>query len=226
MFDLKEFISRVPVVGSIARRIYYATYTFPGSESYWEQRYSSGGHSGAGSYGKFAEFKAEVLNDFVRENDVGSIIEYGCGDGNQLKLAAYPKYLGFDVSATAIDMSRRLFADDPTKQFRLMSDYAGDTADLTLSLDVIYHLVEDAVFEAYMRRLFESATRFVIVYSSNTDDAVDSGATHVRHRQFTRWVDANITGWSLMRHVPNAFPYAGDHRKGSFADFFIYQRKD
>jgi hypothetical protein len=39
--------------------------------------------------------------------------------------------------------------------------------DLELSLDVIYHLVEDEVFDAYMRSLFAHAGRFVVIYSSN-----------------------------------------------------------
>ncbi len=65
---------------------------FPGSDKYWEQRYAVGGNSGVGSYGKFANFKAEVINKFVREHKIKSVIEFGCGDGNQLKLANYPSY--------------------------------------------------------------------------------------------------------------------------------------
>jgi hypothetical protein len=34
-------------------------------------------------------------------------------------------------------------------------------AELGLSLEVIFHLVEDDVFDVYMRHLFASATRFV-----------------------------------------------------------------
>lgn len=226
MGNLKEFISNMPVIGRIARKIYYKLYRFPGSESYWEQRYLSDDTSGVGSYGKFADFKAEILNDFVRDNGVMSIIEYGCGDGNQLKSAVYPQYLGFDVSPTAVSMCKGMFDADSTKQFRLISEYAGETAELTLSLDVIYHLVEDDVYESYMRQLFESATRFVIIYSSNTDDLLDSEATHVRHRKFTSWIETNAPGWTLAQHVPNKFPYDGDHQKGSFADFYIYRRDD
>ena len=157
----------MPILGRLLRKMYLSISPFPGSASYWNKRYLSGGNSGVGSYGKFAEFKAGVLNDFVRENSVKSVIEYGCGDGNQLKRADYPQYIGFDVSPAAIAKCRSLFADDCTKQFRLVSEYAGDTAELTLSLDVIYHLVEDDVFDSYMRRLFGSATRFVIIYLSN-----------------------------------------------------------
>ena len=175
MRDFKGLVHRTPVVGRIARNIYLTFYKFPGSESYWDRRYSSGGNSGAGSYGKFSALKARTLNAFVEENGVSSVIEYGCGDGNQLRTAEYPQYLGFDVSPVAIAMCRKIFAQDATKSFRLMSEYAGETARLALSLDVIYHLVEDEVFESYMHRLFASATRYVIIYSSDTEDPADNG---------------------------------------------------
>ena len=123
-------------------------------------------------------------------------------------------------------MCKRMFDGDSTKQFRLTSEYGGETAELALSLDVVYHLVEDDVFESYMRRLFESATRFVIIYSSNTDDPSDSVATHVRHRRFTGWIENNAPAWTLAQYIPNKFPYEGDLRKGSFADFYIYRRSD
>lgn len=35
------------------------------SKNYWENRYKSGGNSGAGSYSNLAEFKAEIINEFV-----------------------------------------------------------------------------------------------------------------------------------------------------------------
>lgn len=196
---------------------------FHSSKQYWEQRYASGGNSGAGSYNAFAEFKAEVLNEFSSENNVRTVIEFGCGDGNQLKVARYPRYIGFDVSGTAIARCRELFASDPSKSFRLMDEYRGETADLVLSLDVIYHLVEDDVFEDYMRKLFAASDRFVIIYASDSEDNSGVDVKHVRHRKFTRWIASNQPGWGLVRHVPNRYPYRGDHLTGSFADFFIYQ---
>jgi hypothetical protein len=105
-----------------------------------------------------------------------------------------------------------------------MSEYDGETADLTLSLDVIYHLVEDDVFERYLRTLFGASRRYVIIYSSDSDDNRGYEGTHVRHRKFTRWIQENLTGWKLSRHLPNRYPYRGDYRTGSFADFFLYER--
>jgi hypothetical protein len=196
---------------------------FTGSGAYWESRYAAGGDSGDGSYRTLAAFKAEVLDAFVAEHGVRSVIEYGCGDGNQLALAHYPQYLGFDVSPQAVERCRARFADDPTKAFALLADYDGQHADLTLSLDVIYHLVEDEVFEEHMALLFDSADRFVGIYSSNEEDADDT-PPHVRRRRFTDWIEANRPGWTLAEFLRNRYPYERDTRTGSQSDFFFYER--
>jgi hypothetical protein len=227
---LKDALKRVPVLGPLARSALglYRKATFPGSTPYWAGRYSEGGNSGRGSYGGFAEFKAEVVNGLVREFAVTSVIEFGSGDGAQLALAQYPRYIGLDVSRDAIQRCGRRFADDPTKSFFVYDpacfmDRAGlFRADLALSLDVIYHLTEDAVFEAYMTHLFASATRLVIIYSN--DDDRRSAAAHVRYRRFSRWISHYAPTWSLVRHIPNRFPDTGDDRTGSPSEFFVYRR--
>lgn len=197
---------------------------FPGSEQYWIERYEAGRTSGAGSYDELAEFKAEVVNGFVASHGIKSVMEFGCGDGNQLKLADYPSYAGFDVSPRAVELCREIFRGDDTKQCLLMEDYQGQTAELTLSLDVVYHLVEDEVFESYMKILFGAAERFVIIYSTNSDMREEQQSRHVRHRIFSEWVDANATEWKLREHVPNRYPPDGSGTRGSSADFFIYKR--
>jgi len=198
---------------------------FEGSAKYWDDRYARGGNSGAGSLDKFGQFKAEVVNRFVRDHQVQSVIEFGCGDGRQLSIADYPRYTGFDVSTEAVNLCRTRFKDDDTKTFATVADYTGQQAELSLSLDVIYHLVEDAVFESYMGRLFDSSQRWVIVYASNQDATDRAEAAHVRHRKFTRWVDANRPEWVLRETIPNRYPYTGDFRLGSFSEFFIFERQ-
>lgn len=200
---------------------------FPGrfsSADYWQRRYAQGGNSGAGSYAHLAEFKAEVLNDFVQRHGVGSVIEFGSGDGNQLTLARYPHYVGVDVSRRAVEICTEKFAGDSTKRFVHLDDFRGEQAELALSLDVIFHLVEDGVYADYMARLFAAGTRFVGIYSSNKVDV--QPAAHVHHRRFTDWVDANAGDWRLIEHVPNRFPDDGDHLSTSFAEFYFYERRD
>lgn len=197
---------------------------FRSSGDYWQGRYAAGGNSGAGSYNHLAEFKAEVINGFVTTHGIADVVEFGCGDGNQLGYAVYPRYSGYDVSPQAVQICRQRFAGDRTREFFLLQDYDQRQADLTLSLDVIYHLVEDPVYEDYMRRLFLAARRYVIVYSSDREQAPAANSPHVRHRAFTKWVGQHCPDWTLMATIPNRFPYNGDASVTTFADFYIYER--
>lgn len=233
---MKEFIKKIPFLGNDFRRIYWTMFSpkrrservldlqFTKSADYWEDRYSVGGNSGAGSYGLLAEFKSDVLNRFVTEHEVGSVIEFGCGDGNQLRLAQYPSYTGIDISATAIARCKEIFPSDTSKYFIHTLDYRGEEADLSLSLDVLYHLVEDEVFHIYMTKLFSAARNYVIIFSSNSVDNTQS-PPHVRHRFFSNWVEQTEPNWRLVQKIENKHTYKGDSTKGSFADFYIYKRQ-
>lgn len=196
------------------------------SQRYWRDRYASGGNSGAGSYERFAEYKAAVLNEFVARENVASVIEFGCGDGNQLRYADYPAYLGIDVSEDALRQCRERFASDPTKRFVRLDDYHGERADLALSLDVIYHLVEDTVFEAYMASLFDAAERFVCIYSSDDDAQIGAAAAHVRHRRYSDWVAKHRPDWQAGPLLANPYAFDGDAQRTTFAQFRFYRRSD
>lgn len=192
-------------------------YSFPGSASYWEKRYAKNGNSGVGSYGENALYKANVINQFVEDHNVHRIIELGCGDGNQLKQFDFPEYIGLDVSPTAVRLCLDIFKDDPSKQFFLYDEKTvGDIRkdfkpELSLSLDVIYHLVEDRVYEKYMRDLFSLASRYVIIYAWDTEQEKNY---HVRHRNFSKWIENNIARFRVKETIRNP----------AFCDFFIYEK--
>lgn len=194
---------------------------FTGSAEYWERRYRSGGTSGDGSYGGLAEFKAETINAFVAENGIETVVELGCGDGNQLGLMDVSQYTGYDISKTAVKMCAEKYSADSSKNFihYVPDQYDGEArAQLSLSLDIIFHLVEDAVFETYMHHLFQLASDWVIVYSSNSEDAQSEGIEHCRNRKFVEWVGANISGWELVNKIENSFP------ERSISDFYFYKK--
>jgi SAM-dependent methyltransferase len=196
---------------------------FGDSAHFWELHYERGGTSGGGSYGDLGRGKAEYLNKLVRERGVRSVIEFGCGDGQALSLADYPCYVGLDVSRTAISLCMNRFADDPTKSFFLydgehFADRAGlFAADLAMSLDVVYHLVEDQVFETYMRNLFTAGQRFIVVFSTNSDRG--HTAPHVRHRHFTQWVAEHLPDWRLTDVTP------GPDSEPGRPEFFVFERQ-
>lgn len=229
---MKGNITGILMIKNIASKLYWSIRKkdikkkyFQGSESYWEKRYASGGNSGIGSYNIFAEFKAEIVNRFLDQHDIGSVIEFGCGDGNQLSLINYPRYIGFDVSKTAISLCNYRYACDTNKVFKLMEDYDGETAEVSVSLDVIFHLIEDEIYENHMTCLFKAANRYVIIYSSDCELDSANKKPHIKHRNFTKWVSKNAIDWNLIDHIPNKYPFKGDPRTGSFSEFYIYEKK-
>lgn len=191
------------------------------SASYWEARYGNGGTSGAGSYGRLARYKADFINRFAQMNAVSSVLDLGCGDGRQLELLEIAAYTGVDVSSSALAQCRSRFEGRPGIRFIRPDEIDPVPAhELALSLDVIYHLVEDAIFQSYLDRLFAAATRYVVIYSSNFDSNWPS--PHVRHRRFTDTA-RHHNAWRLAAHVPNAFPFRPDAPDvTSFADFFVF----
>lgn len=186
------------------------------SAKYWEDRYAMGGNSGAGSYNQIGVFKALIMNKFVADNDVHTVIEFGFGDGQQLTRAQYPHYIGVDVSKTIYEKTSARFASDPTKEFRLYDGHVvpGLSGDLTLSFDVIYHLVEDEVFHSYMEALFAASKRFVVVYSSNIEGW--HGANHVLHRNVTSYIAKAFPDWHQLGTLRNKYP------EKTAQDFFFY----
>lgn len=202
---------------------------FQGTAAYWEKRYASGGHSGAGSYDKLADFKATVVNSFIKKNQVTSVVEFGCGDGNQLALGEYPKYIGLDVSKSSIRICAEKHAKDPHKNFFIYDSQAFIDnsgifkSDLAMSLDVIYHIIEDEAFSSYMHHLFNSAKTYVIIYSTDFDS---KQTFHVKHRNFTKWIETNLPAWKLMETIKNQHPHDPSDVYTSNADFFIYKTVD
>ncbi len=225
--NLKKILSKTLIYRAFNKitKKKYKTPKFPGSKDYWENRYRNSNNSGSGSYGRLADFKAEVLNDFVKKNNIKSILEFGCGDGNQLSFANYPNYIGVDVSVTAIELCKAKFDTDTTKAFYLAKDFQEKEVkvELVLSLDVLFHLIEDHVFETYMEDLFKTATHYVIIYSSNYEENI---APHVRSRKFTDWVDKNqMDSWVLKQTIKNKYQFnPDDPDHTSMSDFYIYQK--
>lgn len=200
---------------------------------YWEKRYASGRNSGSGSYGRLAHFKAQFLNQFVIKNEIKSVVEFGCGDGAQLALAEYPQYIGLDISPTVIENCKRIFEQDKRKQFIVYDPERFDPlsiqVELGLSLDVIYHLSNDEVYQAYLDHLFAASSHFVIIYSNSEQGSrsgVNDSAGYVRFRDVVSDVQQSQPEWTLASATPNRFPFSTlSPSNTSFADFFVFEKQ-
>jgi hypothetical protein len=82
--------------------------------------------------------------------------------------------------------------------------------------------VEDEVYFTYLQHLFQSASRYVIIYSSNQD--INNSARHERHRKFTKDIERLFSSWSLATTIENKIkPKDWADEEGSIADFYIYK---
>lgn len=188
------------------------------SSIYWENRYKTGGNSGAGSYGILAEYKANVINSFIHDNNVTSIIDFGVGDGNQLRLINTENinYYGIDVSQTVIEKLQQIFKDDKSKKFYLDKDFDRSIkAELVLSCDVLYHLIDTNTFNLYLDNLFRFSEKFVIIYAKDINENL---ARHVKFRKFTDIIKNKYPEWTLIKHTKNKYPDL------SPSDFYIYNK--
>jgi hypothetical protein len=194
--------------------------SFPSSREHWQRHYQRGGNSGPGSYGDFAEYKARQVNSAIAEHGIRSIIELGCGDGNQLSYLNIEQYIGLDASKVAIGLCLERYAGDSTRSFIWYDPrYFYDPlhvvgADCAMSLDVIYHLKEHDVFARYVHDLFDRGRRFVIIYGMDRDENNREHAS-VHYRKYSDYIARNIHDFHLVKHVP---------AQDTFGDFFIYER--
>jgi len=190
---------------------------------YWNERYNNGGNSGKGSYGSLASFKADIINKFVSEKNIKSAIEFGVGDGHNLKLYKIDKFLGIDVSSKAIEICRDQYLKDDSRQFaaiKPLEEFVCDSKfDCSLSIDVLYHLVEQDVYETHLSNLFTSADKFVIIYAWDTDekDGMKLSA-HVKPRKFTKYIDSKFGDWELIGNVKQIY-------EESSSDFYFYEKR-
>jgi hypothetical protein len=187
------------------------------TQTFWENRYKYNGNSGLGSYGNLCNYKAEFINKFIIDNNCKNIIEFGSGDGNQMSYFNVQQYTGVDISEHAVNICKKKYSHLKNKKFLTYDEYYKKTSKyhLALSLDVIYHLIEDNVYEKYINDLFNSSNKFVIIYSTNMKKTYNG--SHIYHRKFTDYIDSNFPKAKLLYHEPN--PYS----KISSADFFVYQ---
>jgi hypothetical protein len=155
---------------------------------YWENRYINGGNSGEGSRGYHAKWKAHIVNSIIKEYNIKSIFEYGCGDFYQLEMfEGFDTYTGYDISPTILELCK----NKSNNESHIFVDYIpkDKTYDLTMSIDVLQHLVNKNDYEYYINELFSLSHKFVLLYSHNGN--VGQTATHIYHRIFTEWIQDN-----------------------------------
>lgn len=153
-------------------------------KSYWEERYAKGQNSGSGSYGENAKFKANVINRVIEDYDCRDMVEFGCGDGNQMTLFNPIPYIGYDISQTIIAKNQVKYSNLSHAEFEVIDmdwDYSR-IRDLSICVDVLFHLTIKKDWE----RLIDivcSAAKKAIVIVTNTEVIPKEYFPHVNFKR-------------------------------------------
>lgn len=181
----------------------------------WDDYYRAGGNSGLGSYGALAEFKAEIINAFIENNNIETVLDFGCGDGNQLSYLKCKKYFGVDVSLKAIEICTKKFSSDQSKTFQLYDPTETNNlpeCDLVICLDVLYHIISEQDFNNTLNDIFSHAKKAVILYTIISDCGIKN--EHIYSRNTLQYLE-RYQDWKLTETIHQKYPTE------SVADFLV-----
>lgn len=188
------------------------------TEQIWNNRYQNGGNSGSGSYNELYIFKRDIINNIINKNSIKSIIDFGCGDGNQIREINTKNYIGIDIAKTSIDICKMKYNGSIKKFYTYKEiDTMNLQAELTMSLDVLYHILEEELYVTYLKNLFSSSSKYVLIYSSNYDGHIDG---HMHTRKFTNNIENMFPNWDLHKKINQIYP------KKSSANFYLYKKNN
>lgn len=186
------------------------------SREYWEERYKAEGNSGDGSYGSNGQFKIDVLNTYFDKIQPLGVLDFGVGDFTYFSVFTGRnfKFFGLDISPTKVVQLKHTFGENAEFSFATtIYDFDDALYDHAISLDVIFHLVEDSTYTNYINHITRLPIESIVIYSSNFND--NKWELHVRHRRFVP--DILSRGFELIEYIPNP-----THSTDS--DFYFFKR--
>lgn len=171
-------------------------------QNYWNNEYSLSHGSGLGSTGAMLDHKIEFLNKFFKDHNIKTVIDFGCGDGKLMKNLKIEDedYIGIDISEVAVEICERIrpkaqFIDIAFPEFEPKFK-----ADCCICIDVLFHIIDDIELELTLKKIFEYATRFVILYTFNQER--ENERPHVKSRIITQIVERLKLKYKVLEKIP------------------------
>lgn len=200
---------------------------------YWDKHYLSGGDSGAGSFGAYSSWKADIVNQVISTYRVNTVLEFGCGDGNQLLKFQIPEYRGLDVSSSAVDTCKEVFKNDNSKSFQVIrpgSNIDFSSAQLVMSLEVLMHITLEVDYLWTLEKIFESSGKFVLIQVPLFEYTLFPKHSHEKYRDIFRYLIDYLDSWSIIGLFVHPSVTTADRRKNVVgemsSDFILLQKRN
>lgn len=136
------------------------------SDKFRDDRYIHWGNSWEWSYWLNARYKADFINKFIKEHGIDTAVEIGCWDWANLWMYDVFEYTWYDVSYFIIEKCKDMYKNDNWKRFFVNDDNTKfQKAELSLCLDVLYHIFPQDRFEKMIDKVIEAWEKYVIIYT-------------------------------------------------------------
>ncbi len=126
------------------------------------------GGSGGGSLPEVTEQYRKLIQDFLKEKNIKSVVDFGCGDWMFSRYIDWSgvHYLGTDCVQSVIDANKKIFG----KVFVTFkcSEHVSERGDLLILKDILQHWSNEKVYE-FLR---DAKKRFKYILITNTSNQV------------------------------------------------------
>lgn len=149
------------------------------SIDFWDNRYAIGGTSGVGSTGNLLNFKINFINDFIKNNDIKTVLDFGHGDCSLAKEIIVDTYLGIDGAKSInrdIDGFQSVNKYLTCSRFDVLSTdiekyIKNVNIDMTMCIDVLYHILDDEIeyLEKTLHNLYCSSSKYIMIYAQDSE---------------------------------------------------------
>jgi hypothetical protein len=184
----------------------------------WKRRPDN---SGLGSRGQLAKFKADFVSKFVKDNNIQTLIDFGCGDLYNSSMIEVPSYLGVDIVAHNMPDNPRANTFEAVVS-RFDEFECEEPADMVLCMDVLYHILpgEQDYLKAALENMLKSTKKYLVIYAQDSYDENIVWKGHMFNspwRQLLEEMDVELTYHQKQEEY-------GDGPR-SEAVFFVYEKK-
>jgi SAM-dependent methyltransferase len=137
--------------------------------------------SGTGSTAEATSAYREFLQTFLREKEIRSVVDLGCGDWQISRLIDWSgiQYLGLDASKYIVNRNRQAFAKDQVR-FAWSTGENLPSADLLIVKDVLQHLPNSKI-----KHILSQINKFkycLITNDCESTPAINEDITFGAHR--------------------------------------------
>jgi len=197
------------------------------SHQYWADRYLHTNFQNSSGNGRLKfrlSYKAKMLNKIFKTYEITKVADFGCGDGLLASKLKITKYYGIEINSEIVDNLKNKFLGKNEFEFstKFESQWR-NKIDASISVDVIFHLIEEDVYQKYMNELFFADAKYVVIRAYNHKSQGTGRNSHILHREFLNTIKKYFPNYNLVnvssprrRHI-----YLSDSDKNQF---FVFKK--